>query len=82
MLLLDINFHLRKENTMKGNDMREERSIVAYIGTIWDDIQGLDEDSIRELVLSDIALMDEETASYTMGILDDIVKEAVREIAE
>ena len=67
---------------MKGNDMREERSIVAYIGTIWDDIQGLDEDSIRELVLSDIALMDEETASYTMGILDDIVKEAVREIAE
>lgn len=64
--------------------MREEkeRSIVAYIGTIWDDIQGLDEDGIRELVLSDIALMDEETASYTMGVLDDIVEEAVREIAE
>ena len=62
--------------------MREEmiNDVVAYIGTIWDDIQSLDEDGIRELVLSDIALMDSETASHTINILDDIVEEALREL--
>lgn len=62
--------------------MREEmiNDVVAYIGTIWDDIQGLDEDGIRELVLSDIALMDSETANHTISILDNIVEEALREL--
>lgn len=60
-------------------DDRKE-GIIAYIGTIWNDIQGMSEDEIRELVIADIKLMNEDEAAFTRENLDEIVEEAVREL--
>lgn len=57
-------------------------NIVAYIGTIWNDIQGLEEDEIRDLIKEDIKMMDEEAAAYTMEHLEEIVAEALEELSE
>lgn len=54
--------------------------IIAYVGTILDDIQGMTEEEIRELVTADINLMDDETASYTKEHFEDIIAEAMSEI--
>lgn len=60
--------------------LEEERDIVEYIGTIWEFIQDMDEDEIRELVLEDADQMDDDLKAYTLEHLDDIVQEAVKEV--
>lgn len=55
-------------------------SIIAYVGTIIEYIQGMTEEEVRELVMSDIRLMDGETAAYTMEHLDEIIAEAMDEM--
>lgn len=61
---------------------REERkeSIIAYVGTIIDDIQGMTEDEIRATVIDDIKLMSEEEATFTRDNLAEIVEEALSAI--
>lgn len=62
--------------------MAREEDIVSYIGTIWDFIQGLSEDEIRDVVLDDAKAQEEagNDASWILENIDDIVYEAAREV--
>lgn len=55
-------------------------SIIAYVGTIINDIQGMTEEEVREIVLADIKMMDAETAEYTMEHFEEIIAEAMDEM--
>lgn len=79
-----IRVYLIVESAKRGKDKTMERTenIVAYVGTIIADIQGMNEDEIREVVIADIKLMNEDEAAFTRENLDEIVKEAVRELED
>lgn len=55
---------------------------IAYIGTIWEFIQGMNEDEVRELIEDDIKMMDEEWAEFTRDHFEEIVAEAMRELED
>lgn len=55
-------------------------SIIAYVGTIIEYIQGMTEEEVREIVMSDIRLMDGEMAAYTMEHFEEIIAEAMDEM--
>ena len=58
-------------------------NIAAYVGTIIDSIEGMDETEIKALVEADIRLMgDGEDATFTRDNIDDIVAEAIIELPE
>lgn len=59
-----------------------KNDIIAYVGTILDDIKGMTEEEIIELIASDIRLMDAETASFTEEHFEEIVSEAMEELKE
>lgn len=59
-----------------------KNDIIAYVGTIINDIQGMTEEEIREIIKADIRLMDAETASFTEEHFEEIVSEAMEEVHE
>ena len=59
-----------------------KNDIIAYVGTILDDIKGKTEEEIIEIIASDIRLMDAETASFTEEHFEEIVAEAISEAME
>lgn len=60
----------------------DKNDIIAYVGTIMNDIKGMTEEDIREIVGADIKLMDAETASFTQEHFEEIVAEATEEAKE
>lgn len=56
--------------------------IIAYVGTILNDIKGMPEEEIREIIKADLKLMDAETGSFTKDHFEEIVAEATEEATE
>ena len=64
------------------NEQEVNDTVVAYIGTIWDFIQGKDEDGIRETVEADAELMSEDEKALTLALMDKIIAEALAEMEQ
>ena len=53
--------------------------IIAYVGTLGNEIFSLSEKQIRDLITADAALMDGEIANITIDNLEEILEEAISE---